>query len=168
MISGRQYTPFDREYEAYSVIQNDEDAKNDPPVAMAFFWFEFPAGSQLGEHMRLDEGAKVIVKEFIRETSADFDFNRLQMMMNHRQILNRLQIYVTDIHLANYVNGILVGLSAAWVLPQVAGLRGHKVEDQLYYLQRSILQHYNKLKVGPPPQPRLVKKEWDQLMEEKK
>lgn len=168
MISRRQYTPFDREYEAYSVIQNDEEARSDPPVARAFFWFEFPAGLQLGEHMHLDESAKVIVKEFIRETSAGFDFYCLQKMVRHRQILNRLQIYVTDIHLANYVNGILVDLSAAWVLPQVDGLRGHNIEYQLYYLQRSVLQHYNKLELGPPPQPRLVKKKWDQLMEERK
>jgi hypothetical protein len=137
-------------------------------VAKAFFWFEFPVGSQLGEHMHLHEGAKVIVKEFIHETSADFDFDRLEKMMKHRQILNRLQIYVTDMHLANYSNGILVDLSGAWVLPQVYGLRGHNIEDQFYYLQRAILQHQNKLKVGPPPQPWLVKKEWDQLMEEKK
>jgi hypothetical protein len=110
----------------------------------------------------------VIVKEYIHETSADFDINRLQMMMKHRGILNRLQIYVTDPHMANYVNGILVDLSAAWVLPlaQAVGLKGYSIDHQLYHLQRCILSHHNKLEKGVQ-RSEIVKEKWDQFMKEK-
>ena len=88
----------------YSVIEGDDEAKTKSPVIKAYGWFELPMGF------------KVMVKEFVEGPYFDFNHITPKQMLEHREILNRLEIYDMDIMPKKFVAGRLADLSDVYLL----------------------------------------------------
>jgi hypothetical protein len=98
--------------------------------------------------MKLKEASKVIAKKLYHGEAFPLDLDAINMMMRHRKKLNSLDIYVTDIKENNYVGGLLVDLSAAWVLPLVKPhkrIQSSSMKHQHYKLQQAILMAHNRI-----------------------
>ncbi|KFY03761.1 hypothetical protein O988_01240 [Pseudogymnoascus sp. VKM F-3808] len=103
-VTGRPLSPFDRELAALSAIQRDEESKIDLPVVEAYGWFELPANFQHGRFkLSEDSTAKVLVKRLVHSPPFDFAKVTPSDMIRHRDTLDRLRIYDTDIRPENFL-----------------------------------------------------------------
>ncbi|KFY65649.1 hypothetical protein V496_02418 [Pseudogymnoascus sp. VKM F-4515 (FW-2607)] len=123
-ISGLPLSPFDRELAALSAVQRDEEAKIDLPVVEAY-----------------DSKAKVLVKRLVR--SPPFDFTKVTPgdMIRHRDTLDRLRIYDTDIRPDNFLAGKLADLSACYVLTEITRPDIYNIQDQCPRLKQAVLRY---------------------------
>ncbi|OBT82459.1 hypothetical protein VE02_08791 [Pseudogymnoascus sp. 03VT05] len=124
LINGSPLSPFDRELAALSAVQNDEDANLDVPVIELY-----------------ESKAKVIVKKLMLTLPFDFSKVTPRDMIRHRDIIDRLKIYNTDIRAENFLSGRLADLSASYVLTEITRSDIYNIQDQRPRLKQAILRH---------------------------
>lgn len=164
VITGRPLSPFDRELAALSAVQNDEEASLDLPVIESYGWFELPANFNSGLFKLSGElNAKVIVKKLM--PSLPFDFSKVspQDMIRHRDILDRLGIYDTDIRAENFLSGRLADLSACYVLTEITRSDIYNIQDQRPRLKQAVLRHLELISSVKSEPLKVVEDAWNQL-----
>ena len=80
-------------------------------------------------------------------------------------MLNRLQIYNTDIKEENFLMGRLVDLSATYMLLDLMRLQSYDINDQCCHLKGAILRHHGIFLNISLPSSELVKQEWEIFLE---
>jgi hypothetical protein len=173
-ITGRGLTPFDRETTAFSTIQEDEQAKLDPPVVEAYGWFTIPTHFSSGRfHLSTDQPLQVIAKKLVRAANVDFNLVTPERMIRHRETLDRLGIYDTDISAKNFLGGKLTDLSASYVLPLIYLGSSYDIKLQRAQMMTVVLDNQDLL--HPPfwdlersEQLAIVQDKWDLLQEKYK
>ncbi|KFZ04712.1 hypothetical protein V501_09049 [Pseudogymnoascus sp. VKM F-4519 (FW-2642)] len=164
LINGRPLSPFDRELAALSAVQNDEEANLDLPVIESYGWFELPANFNFGRFKLSGESkAKVIVKKLMLPLQFDFSKVTPRDMIRHRDILDRLQIYDTDIRAENFLSGRLADLSACYVLPEITRSDIYNIQDQRPRLKQTVLRHLELLSSVKNEPLKVIEDAWNQL-----
>jgi hypothetical protein len=151
---------------AYSVIEGDCEAKDNSPVIEAYGWFEVPPELRIGKHQISEKDPlKVIVKKLVEGPHFNFSLVSPEQMIKHRSILNRLQIYDTDIRQENFLAGRLADLSATYVLSDLMHLQSYDINDQCRQLKGAILRHHGIFANMGLPSSELVEQEWELFLE---
>ena len=151
---------------AYSVIEGDSEAKANSPVIEAYGWFEVPPQLCIGRFQISEKDPlKVIVKKLVEGPHFNFDLVTPEQMIEHRNMLNRLQIYDTDIKEENFLAGRLVDLSATYVLPDLMRPQSYDIDDQCRRLKVVILRHHGIFSTTGVPPSEVIEQEWEILLE---
>lgn len=151
---------------AYSVIESDSEAKVNSPVIEAYGWFEVPPELCIGRFQISEKDPlKVIVKKLAEGPHFNFNLVTPEQMIEHRNILDRLQIYDTDIKEENFLMGRLVDLSATYVLSDLMRPQSYDIDDQCRHLKGAILRRHGIFSNMSLPSSELVEQEWEIFLE---
>jgi hypothetical protein len=151
---------------AYSVIEGDSEARVNSPVIEAYGWFEVPPELCIGRFQISEKDPlKVIVKKVVEGPHFNFNLVTPEQMIEHRNMLNRLQIYDTDIKEENFLMGRLVDLSATYVLSDLMRPQSYDIDDQCRHLKGAILRHHGIFSNMSLPSSELVEREWEIFLE---
>ena len=132
----------------------------------AYGWFEIPPQLRVRKFQISEKDPlKVIVKKLVEGPPFDFNLVTPEQMIEHRNILSRLQIYDTDIKEENFLAGRLVDLSATYVLPDLMRPQSYDINDQCLRLKLAILRYHGVFSNTRPPSGESVEQEWETLLE---
>jgi len=98
-----------------------------------------------------------------RAPAFDFDKVTPDAMLRHRDILDRLGIYDTDIRAENFLAGRLADLSACYVLTEINRPDIYDIRDQRPQVKEVVLRHLGLLSTVWREPPEVVEHAWDQL-----
>ena len=111
------------------------------------------------------EPLKVIVKKLVNRPHFDFKLVTPEQMIEHRKMLDRLQIYDTDIKEENFLGGLLVDLSATHVLSDLMRPESFNIRNQRPILKEVILRHHGIFSDIIQPPTTHVDQEWAKFLQ---
>jgi hypothetical protein len=129
-------------------------------VIEAYGWFEVPPQMRSGRFQISEKDPlKVIVKEVVEGPHFNFNLVSPKQMIEHRDMLDRLGIYDTDIREENFLAGRLVDLSATYVLSYLMRPQSYDISGQCCRLKIVILRRHGLFSTPRSPTCEIIEQE---------